>query len=59
VHITSRYCPQFTSVENLEDISEPQVSPQEQKDPYIKFSIGLLSFEWEKVISPIETNYKH
>jgi len=33
-------------MENVADISEPQVSYLERKDPYIKFLVCLFRFQW-------------
>jgi len=43
------------TIENLADISEPQVLTNEQQDQYIQFSICLLSFNGRNLFSPIET----
>jgi len=40
-------------MENLADISEPKVPPNEKKDPQIKFSICLLSFNGRNCHSEI------
>ena len=42
-------------MEDLADISEPQVPPNEQKDQYIQFPSVYSGFNGRKAISPIET----
>ena len=39
-------------------ISEPQVTPNEQKDPWIQFFICLSNFNGRNSFSPIETWWK-
>jgi len=39
---------ELASMENLADISEPQLLPNKQKYHKILFSICLFRFQWEK-----------
>jgi len=51
-----RSVPVTASLENSDDISEPQISPNERNNQYIQFSTCLFSFNLRNCFSPIETD---